>query len=134
MTCLQRSQAFDFRLSEKLIDRLSGNVRRLIFFQCHYRVMTLKNGADFDHPVAPASQNGQSRTEKMSDKLKSVVVFGSVRMVEAGDKLQFVGHLLSLPAVSRAIALQRPRRFMRRPHNHRDEDMSVVPLQRYLRG
>jgi hypothetical protein len=96
--------------------------------------MTLKNGAVFVHPVAPASQDGQSRTQKMSDKLKSVVVFGSVRMVEAGDKLQFVGRLLSFPAISRAIALQRPRRFMRRLHNHRDEDMSVVPLQRYLRG
>jgi len=56
--------------------------------------MTSKNGADFVHPVAPASQDGQSRTQKMSDKLKSVVVFGCVRMVEAGDKLQFVGRLL----------------------------------------
>jgi len=100
--------------------------------------MTLKNGTDFVHSVtpalAPASQNGQSRTQKMSDKLKFVVVFGSVRVVEAGDKLQFVGHLLGLPAVSRTIALQWPRRFMHRLHNHRDEDMSVVPLQRYLRG
>ena len=67
--------------------------------------MTLKSGADFVRPAAPTSQDGQSRTQKMSDKLKSVVVFGSVRMVEAGDKLQFVGRLLSLPAVSRAIAL-----------------------------
>jgi hypothetical protein len=97
--------------------------------------MTLKNGADFVRPVAAASQDGQSRTQKMSDKLKFVVVFGSVRMVEAGDKLQFVGHLPSLPAVSRAISPQRLRRFMRRlQYNHRDEDMSVVPLQRYLRG
>jgi hypothetical protein len=94
--------------------------------------MTLKNGADFVHSVA--SQDGQSRTQEMSDKLKFVVVFGSVRMVEAGDRLQFVGHLLNLPAVSRTIALQRLRRFMRRLHNHRDEDMNVVPLQRYLRG
>jgi hypothetical protein len=96
--------------------------------------MTMKNGADFVHSVTPASQNGQSRTQKMSDKLKFVVVFGSVRVVEAGDKLQFVGHLLSLTAVSRAIALQRLRRFMHRLHIHRDEYMSVVPLQRYLRG
>src|SRR5215470_16801054 len=28
----------------------------------------------------------------MSDKLQFVVVFGSVRVVEAGDKLKFVGH------------------------------------------
>jgi len=96
--------------------------------------MTLKNGADFVRPVAPVSQDGQSRTQKTYDKLKFVVVFGSARMVEAGDELQFVRRLLSLPAVSRAIALQRLRRFMRRLHNHRDEDMSVVPLQRYLRG
>ena len=81
--------------------------------------MTLKNGADFVRPVAPASQNGQSRTRKMSDKLKFVVVFGNARMVEAGDELQFVGRLLSLPAVSLAIELQRLRRFMRRLHNHR---------------
>ncbi|HZF39722.1 MAG TPA: hypothetical protein VE715_12925, partial [Blastocatellia bacterium] len=37
-------------------------------FQCRYRVMTSKNGADFVHFVmpaqAPASQNGQSRDKK----------------------------------------------------------------------
>ncbi len=50
------------------------------------------------------------RTQKMSDKLQFVVVFGSVRVVEASDKLKFVGHfnrpfalLPSLPAVSSLI-------------------------------
>src|SRR5262245_54126322 len=32
------------------------------------------------------------QTQKMSDKLQFVVVFGSARVMEASDKLKFVGH------------------------------------------
>jgi len=46
---------------------LIGDARRLIVFQCRYRVKTSKNGADFVHFVmpaqAPASQNGRSRAQ-----------------------------------------------------------------------
>src|SRR5262249_55773330 len=63
-------------------------------------------------------QSGPQRycwqTRKMSDKLQFVGAFGRRRGVGASDKLKFVGHfhypfalLPSLPAVSRAPALQR---------------------------